>query len=461
MRMQSRFTCSRQLSAMLLALLFTCVCGTHGQTPGVSKNTTQGAPVAAGQSNQTARPTGPPANYDETKVRKYTLPDPLVLLSGERVTTADTWFKFRRPELLNLFSTYVYGRTPTYKPAMKCQQFEESDNALGGTAIRKQVTCFFEGTAEGPKMDILIYLPAAARKPVPLFLGLNFSGNQTVNADPAIKLAQVWNRDTKIRHETADSTRGTWAREWQVEKVIAHGYGIASIYYGDIDPDFTGGMAAGVRPLSFSPYQVSPEPDDWGSIGAWAWGLSRALDYLETESAVDAKRVALVGQSRLGKTVLWAGAQDTRFAMVIANCSGRSGASLARRNFGETVERMVVSFPHQFAINYQAYGKSNVDKLPVDTHELLALIAPRPLLLGTATEDRWSDPKGEFLAAVAAEPVFKLLGEEGLGTTKMPLPDKPILHRVGFLYRTGEHQITDYSWDVFLKFADKYLTQQH
>jgi hypothetical protein len=147
--------------------------------------------------------------------------------------------------------------------------------------------------------------------------------------------------------------------------------------------------------------------------------------------------------------------------MVIANCSGRSGASLARRNFGETVDRMVISFPHQFAINYQAYGKNNVDKLPVDTHELLALIAPRPLLLGTATEDRWSDPKGEFLAAVAAEPVFRLLGEEGLGTTKMPPPDKPILHRVGFLYRTGEHQITDYSWDVFLKFADKYLAQQH
>jgi hypothetical protein len=342
---------------------------------------------------------------------------------------------------------------------MNCQQFEGSENALGGTAIRKQVRCFLTGTATGPKMDILIYLPAAAKKPVPLFLGLNFSGNQSVNADPAIRLALVWNRDTKSLHEAAESSRGSWAREWQVEKVVAHGYGIASIYYGDIDPDFLGGMASGVRPLFFSPYQTSPEPDDWGAIGAWAWGLSRALDYLETLKEVDAKHVALVGQSRLGKTVLWAGAQDTRFAMVIANCSGRSGASLARRNFGETVEHMVVAFPWQFALNYQQFGE-NVDKLPVDTHELIALIAPRPLFLGTATGDNWSDPRGEFLAAKAAEPVLRLLAVQGLAAAAMPAPDQPVMSHLGFLYRTGEHQITAYDWDVFLKFADLYLMEQ-
>jgi hypothetical protein len=458
MRLQSGFG-NRGGAALILLLIFLVSLQIlPGQTPNSSGNTL-GVSATSSQNQETAKAPAEPPNYDESKIQKYALPDPLVLLSGERVITADAWYKFRRPELIRLFETYVYGRTPTYKPAMKCQQFEESDNALGGTAIRKQVTCFFAGTAEGPKMDILIYLPAAARRPVPLFLGLNFTGNQSVNADPGIKLADVWNRETKTRQKAAESTRGSWAREWQVETVIAHGYGIASIYYGDIDPDFPGGMAAGVRPLFFSPYQVSPEPDDWGSIGAWAWGLSRALDFLETEKAVDANRVALVGQSRLGKTVLWAGALDTRFAMVIANCSGRSGASLARRNFGETVEHMVVNFPHQFAINYQTYGE-NVNKLPVDTHELLALIAPRPLLLGTATLDRWSDPKGEFLAANAAEPVFKLLGVEGLGTTQMPGPEEPILHRVGFVYHTGEHQITPYSWDVFLKFADKYLTPQ-
>ncbi len=445
-------------------LLIACLLGwaqaQTAQSPNAGNKATQGMQPGPGQTPHAVEHPRPQPNYDESKVHKYTLPDPLLLLSGARVTDADTWYRFRRPELLRLFATYVYGRTPTYKPEMKCLQFEGSDNALGGTAIRKQVTCFFNGKANGPKMDILIYLPAAAKIPVPLFLGLNFGGNQTINSDPAIKIAQVWDRETKTINLAPETTRGTWAREWQVEKVIAHGYGIASIYYGDIDPDFPGGLAYGVRPLFFSPFQISPEPDDWGSIGAWAWGLSRALDYFETVKEVDSKRVALVGQSRLGKTVLWAGAQDTRFAMVIANCSGRSGASLARRNFGETVGSMVISFPHQFAINYQQFGQ-NVDELPVDTHELIALIAPRPLFLGTATGDNWSDPRGEFLAAKAAEPVFRLLGVRGLDVAKMPAPDQPIVHQVGFIYRTGEHQITLYNWDVFLKFADLYLKPKH
>jgi len=451
MRINSKLATQHWMLVVLIALLFP-------DAPLLATQATQPNPAPApAQNAQPARPPLPKPHYDESKIHNYTLPDPLLLLNGARVKDADAWYRVRRPELLNLFSTYVYGHTPTYTPEMKCQQFESSETALNETALRRQVTCYFDGKPTGPKMDILIYLPiSATTKPVPLFLGLNFSGNQSVNADPAIKLAQVWNRDTKTLQQAAESSRGTWAREWQVEKVIAHGYGIASIYYGDIDPDFAGGIAYGVRPLFFSAYQLGPQPDDWGSIGAWAWGLSRALDYLETDKEVDAKRVALVGQSRLGKTVLWAGAQDTRFAMVIANCSGRSGASLARRNYGETVASMVISFPWQFSINYQQFGK-DVDNLPVDTHELLALIAPRPLFLGTATLDNWSDPKGEFLALKAAGPVFRLLGTQGIGPGKFPAPDQPILGHTSFLYRTGEHQITAYNWDLFLQFADKYL----
>lgn len=441
---------------ILAALLLIWVQGLSGQV----RNSHEPIPVigqgVSGSNPQMTPASSPAPNYDEGKVGAYTLPDPLLLLNGQRVTEAQAWYTYRRPEVLNLFSTYVYGRTPSYKPPMKCRQAEGSNHALGGAATRAQVTCFFTGGADGPRMNILIYLPAEVHEPVPVFLGLNFTGNQSVNADPAIRLSEVWNQKTGELHLASEESRGSWAREWQVEKVIAHGYGIASIYYGDIDPDFNGGISDGVRPLFFSRYQTAPEPDDWGAIGAWAWGLSRALDYLETDKRVDAKHVALVGQSRLGKTVLWAGAQDTRFAMVIANCSGRSGASLARRNYGETVQHMVVAFPHQFAVNYQQFGE-HVDRLPVDTHELVALIAPRPLLLGTATEDQWSDPRGEFLAALAAEPVFRLLGVDGLDVTTMPQPDQPILHRVGFLYRTGIHQITPYAWDVFLKFADMYL----
>lgn len=398
---------------------------------------------------------GLPVNYDESKVGTYTLPDPLQFADGKPVRTAREWTERRRAEILRLFETHVYGRSPGRPKDMRFEVFDTEKNALGGKAIRKQVTIYFSSKKDGPKEDLLLYLPAGARKPVPVILSLNFSGNQTVIADPGIKLGTVWDRQKKIVQQAAENSRGS-SKDWQVEKVLAQGYGLATIHYTDIEQDFNGGLAYGVRP-TFLPGQTAPEPDEWGAIGAWAWGLSRAMDYLETDRAVDPKRVAVMGHSRLGKTALWAGAQDTRFALVWANCSGEGGAALARRDYGEAIRHMNLNFPYWFCANHVKYGE-DAGQMPVDHHELLTLIAPRYLYLSTAEEDRWADPKGEFLSAVAAGPVFRLLGRQDLGTTEWPALNQPVMHDIGYHYRSGRHEVTPFDWEQVLKFMAMHWT---
>jgi hypothetical protein len=396
-------------------------------------------------------------NYDEAKVGKYTLPDPLALQSGERVRDAATWEKRRRPEILRLFETNVYGRSPGPAKGMTFHLLDLDQRALDGQAIRKQVTVYFTGQKDGPKIDLLVYLPAAARRPVPVFLALGFTANYKVHSDPGIRLSEEWARDKK-KVPAEESKRGT-STYWQVEKVLARGYGLATIYYYDIEPDFVGGIEYGVRPLFYQPGQTAPSADEWGAIGAWSWGLSRALDYLETDKDVDARRVVLMGHSRLGKTALWAGAQDRRFAAVIANGSGEGGAALSRRNYGETVKHLNTNFPHWFCDNYKKFS-DRVSELPVDQHMLLALIAPRPLYISCAEQDQWADPRGEFLAAVAAGPVYRLLGKQGLETDQMPPLHQPVMRTIGYHYRAGKHEVTAYDWDQFLVFADKHLGRQ-
>jgi len=409
----------------------------------------------------TSTPTPPaenPANYDESKVGNFTLPDPLVMENGQKVRDAKTWYKKRRPELAHLFEENIYGRSPDAPKDMRFEVFDVDKHALGGKAIRKQVTVYFSARKDGPKEDVLIYLPANAKKSVPLILSLNFSGNHRIINDPGIKLPMVWDRKTQTKSLAKEDTRGS--SNWPVEKLLEHGIGLATIYYCDIEPDFIGGMKDGVRPLFFKPGQTEPAPDDWGAIAAWGWGLSRAMDYIETDKDIDAKRVAILGQSRLGKTVMWAGARDTRFAMVLAINSGRSGASLGRRNYGETVKHMNINFPYQFCTNYQKYG-DHTDQMPVDQHELVALIAPRFVYLMTAEQDRWSDPRGEFLSAVAAGPVFRLLGKDDLGTDQMPPLNQPIQHTIAYHYRSGKHELTPYDWDQSIAYIDANFHPQH
>lgn len=388
----------------------------------------------------------PGANYDEAKVPHYKLPELLVLGSGERVTDAKAWQTKRRPEIFHLLEAQMFGRAPA-KPAKLAYELASIDKAaLGGKAIRKQVTL----TLNGKPVSVLLYLPANARGPVPVFVGLNFTGNHTVNADPGIRLPEIWKRSHQ-KQPAPESARGASANRWPVEMILARGYGLATAYYEEIEPDFNGGIDQGIRAGL-----PKPAPGEWNTIAAWAWGLSRIVDYLETDKDVDAKRIALMGHSRLGKTALWAGAADTRFALVISNDSGEGGAALSRREFGEQVRNLNTAFPHWFCGNYKQYS-GRESEMPFDSHMLMALIAPRPLYVASAQEDLWADPRGEFLGAVAASPAWELFGKKGIGASQMPAIHQPTGDTVRYHIRAGKHDVTDYDWEQYLNFADANL----
>jgi hypothetical protein len=397
---------------------------------------------------------GIPVNYNEDSVGTYTLPDPLIFSNGKKVKTTSAWFTKRRPEIIRMYEENQFGKAPAPPANMSFNVFDKGTSVLNGKAIRKQVTVYFTNDTFKNKMDLLIYLPADAGKPVPLLLNVSFTANVNFADDPGIKDGEVWTKEGK----RIPAKSGTSFSKINIEPFIAEGFGIATVYYGDIEPDFAGGIQYGVRNNYLKPGMSQPAANEWGTIAAWAWGLSRAMDYFETDNIIDAKRIALFGASRLGKTVLWAGATDTRFAMVIASCSGEGGAAISRRNYGETIKHLShpTRYAYQFCSHYQQYGDS-VNSFPVDGHMLVSLIAPRPLLLQTGDQDYWSDPKGEFLAAVAATTVYKLTGKKGMKTEMMPKAGEPVLNTLGYLMHTGGHGTIPSDWNIFLQFMKKHL----
>lgn len=385
-------------------------------------------------------------NYDESKVGRYQLPEILQQANGKKVTSKAAWESGRRQEVLQLFREHVYGALPGAPAGMHYSTLTVDSAALGGRAIARQIRIFFGPGNQAPFMDMLLYVPRNATGPVPVFTGLNFKANHSVNADTTIAITRSW--------MSKPSSRAEQASRWEAEKMVEKGYALATAYYGDLEPDHAEGWKTGIRTTLQESLQTPAS--SWGAIGAWAWGLCRMADYLQTDPAIKRNGIIVTGHSRLGKAALWAAANDQRFAMVVSNNSGEGGAALSRRWFGETVERINTSFPHWFVAKYKTYN-GRPDGMPTDQHMLLALMAPRPLYVASATEDLWADPKGEFLAAQYASSVYGLYGFRGLTSVTMPGPDSPVGEIVHYHLRTGKHDITWYDWEQYVQLADRYV----
>ncbi|MCL4195630.1 MAG: acetylxylan esterase [Thermoguttaceae bacterium] len=369
---------------------------------------------------------------DDPDTPAYDLPDVLTTVDGRKITTADEWRQVRRPEILELFRTHVYGRVPATPYEQKFEIVNEDPNAMDGAATLKQVDITITAGGKSLPIHLALFVPNRAAKPVPAFL-------------------LICNRSP----DNIDPTRQMKSEFWPAEEAIARGYAIAAFYNADVDPDKHDGFKDGIHGLLDG---GSRPPDAWGTIAAWAWGASRCMDYFETDKDIANDKVAVIGHSRGGKTALWAGAEDERFAIVCSNDSGCGGAALSRRKTKEkeTVARINKSFPHWFNENFKTYN-GREEALPVDQHMLIALIAPRAACVASAEADLWADPRGEFLSAALAGPAYRLFGKHGLGESpEMPAIGEP-LHGDGVHYhiREGKHNLTLYDWQCYMDFADQ------
>lgn len=396
------------------------------------------------------------ANYDEAGVPPYELPAPLVCQDGAPVEHAATWREKRRPEILELFREQVYGHSPSLEAEPRYEVAAIKPMSLGGRAVRKMVRVHF-GHPKWGSMMFLIYLPADAQGPVPVFVGMHLFKYEDDPPLPGAQLFLLQNDATKsVEPPPTDPALQNLPGAKTIDAILARGYGVASINAEEVAPDDAKRYEANVIGRLRPPGRTVRDPHEWGAIGAWAWSLSRALDYFETDPDIDARRVAAIGHSRMGKTALWAAAQDERFAMAISNNSGCGGAALSKRVFGETVAHINTRFPHWFCENFRRYNDREAD-LPVDQHELLALLAPRPVYVASAQDDGWADPHGEFLAARAASPVYELLGQTGLTADWPPPLNRSLGGRLGYHLRVGRHALTDFDWLRYLDFADRHL----
>lgn len=396
----------------------------------------------------------PEANYDEARVPKYTLPDLLTCEDGTTVTTVRQWERRRRPELMRIMADGEYGRTPKAKVKVRYEVVAENRQALNGKATQQQVLFTFSGQGREVKALALVYIPnhlsgpqQKQRSRVPVFIGYNFPGNHAITDDPAVRFSPFFER---LNVDDALLQRARGMSRWPLSMIIERGYAVVTMCYNDIFPDNADGARQSVLTLF-------PENTDgdarWQALGAWAWGSSRIADWVCRQRWADAHKLAIIGHSRQGKAALWAGAQDTRFEVVISNESGCGGAALSKREFGERVGRITSSFPHWFCPAFTRYS-GREQELPFDQHQLLALIAPRHLYVASAEGDQWSDPRGEYLAAYYASPVYALYGLRGLPSPSMPAIHQPIHNDIAYHIRAGRHDVTDYDWLQYMDYCD-------
>jgi hypothetical protein len=389
---------------------------------------------AKGNPIRYAKATGHVSNYDESKVKPYVLPELLKMANGEPVKDADMWFKKRRPEILKLFQTEIFGRIPDNAPKVKWEVASIDDNAADGKAIMKKIVGTMGDKAGAPKMNVTLFIPAKATAPVPVILVIGFGAGG--------------------KGGKGGGLAGTGA------EVVAKGFAYAAVNYTEIQPDAPNTFDKGVIGQTLRPGQTKPDADEWGTISAWAWGISRIIDYFETDKAIDAKCIGIQGTSRLGRTVLWEAAQDERVTATFSAVSGEAAAALARRDWGETVDDMAQNYGYQLGGNYQKWvGRWN--DMPIDSHMLIALVAPRALFCNGGTTDQWMDPVGEFLGMLHAGPAYKLVGAKDLGVTELPPIDKMIMDGdLAWNYHTGGHMATPAEWTAFLEFADRQFKER-
>lgn len=385
-------------------------------------------------------------------VKCYKIPDPLMYCDGQKVVSVADWEQNRRPELLAMFEHFVYGKLHQVKLSCNFIIDETAPNAFNGLATRKQVSIKLSNDSISYTLHLLVYIPNNVKTKVPVILGLNFYGNHTITPDTMVFCFDNWTLNSnwlEIGNHRADrSKRGRAVAHWQPETILKRGYALATLHYCEISPDYSEGLSEGLLKL----YPGSDSGTNAASIAVWAKGLSFALDYIQTDSLLDARNVFTMGHSRLGKTALWAAASDTRFAGAISNNSGCGGAALSKRIFGETVAIINFGFPHWFCQNFKQFN-NNEQLLPIDQNQLIALIAPRAVYIASAQNDTWADPVGEFLGALYAFPVFKLYYTSTYFPSVMPQVNQPYsLSPLAYHIRSGQHDVTDFDWNCFLDF---------
>jgi hypothetical protein len=399
-----------------------------------------------------------PPNYDESIASKYKLESVLAGPQGQLIESKDQW-PAHRQYLLDLFADQEYGYAPQASVEVRFEVLDDGLAVLGGELKsgirRRQIAVYLERNGKQVRIDLLVWSPSDGPK-APCFLGLNFRGNQSTCDDPKVRLTSSWcdsRNPGVVENRATEESRANQSERWPIARILEGGFAVATAHYSDIDPDYDDGFENGVHDLFPEHRSDSEHPNRWGSIAAWAWGLSRLADVLEKLEGIDPKGLMVVGHSRLGKTALWAGATDERFGLVVSNNSGCGGAALSQRVYGESVARINTSFPHWFNRNFRKYNDRE-DQMLFDQHQLIAAIAPRPVYIASASNDKWADPLGELLSGHYASSAYRLHGKQGLDAQVLPAVNTPIGDgAIGYHLRQGEHDLLEYDWQQFMVFA--------